>query len=96
MPAGPEWKCETITLPDAQKEPQTFFYRHIVECAQWLLGTPSFRGHMEYAPATIKNADGERIYYEMNHGNIWHEQQVSYLGLLALVFDLYLSLNPNS
>ncbi|KAF8326296.1 uncharacterized protein EI90DRAFT_2868868, partial [Cantharellus anzutake] len=43
MPTGPDWFKTEITLLDAPTEPQTFFYRDIIDCAKFLYSNPSFQ-----------------------------------------------------
>lgn len=103
MPQGPVWNCKTVVLPDAPDEPQLFFHRDIIECAQFILGDPSLSKDMLYAPVEVlkvhsdeEDADHpgsarrERIFSEMNTGRIWNEEQVSEARHTIIIF------NPNS
>ena len=76
MPGGPEWQACDVTLHDAPEEPQIFYYRDIIKCAEYLFQTPEFNGHMEFSPRTARDGDGNIIYHEMNTGEDWHEVQV--------------------
>ncbi|KAF9502783.1 hypothetical protein BS47DRAFT_1258917, partial [Hydnum rufescens UP504] len=66
MPRGPGWKTATITLEDAPAEPQTLYYRDIIDCAEYLIGNPTFNEFMMYEPIRVFEADGKtHIYHEM-------------------------------
>jgi hypothetical protein len=77
MPRGPGWKTVTVSLEDAPTEPQTLYYRDIIECAEYLIGNPTFNESMMYEPIRVFEADGTtRIYHEMTTGELWNELQV--------------------
>ena len=77
MPGPPKWKSETITLPDAPNEPQTFYYQDLEECAHYLFQWPDLVEHMEYIPMEVFDDSGDHIYHEMCSGHEWTKQQVS-------------------
>lgn len=79
MPGPPEWECETVTLPDAPDEPQTFYYRDIEKCAHYLFQWSDLAKHMEYVPMEVYSStnNGDRIYHEMCSVHEWNKQQVS-------------------
>jgi hypothetical protein len=80
MPQGPEWESDKITLPDAPDETHEYFWRCPIKCAEFLMGNPSFKGHIDYAPKEIFEADGvTRIYNEMATGDLWNTLQVNFI-----------------
>ncbi|KAF8577333.1 hypothetical protein K439DRAFT_1282474, partial [Ramaria rubella] len=67
LPAGPQWYCEEVTLPEAPNEPQLSFYCDPVECLQFLAANPTFDEHQTYGPVkyfTDKELK-DRVYGEM-------------------------------
>ncbi|KAF8588148.1 hypothetical protein K439DRAFT_1613732 [Ramaria rubella] len=77
LPAGPQWYCEEVTLPEAPNEPQLLFYHDPVECLQFLAANPTFDEHQTYGPVkyfTDKELK-DRVYGEMNSGDAWHFYQ---------------------
>ena len=78
MPGPPEWKLETISLPDAPDEPQTFYYRDIEQCAHYLFQRSDLAKSMDYVPMEVCDIrNGDRIYHEMCSAHEWNKQQVS-------------------
>jgi len=53
-----------------------FFYRHAVECIEFLMQQLVFREHMAYAPAKKFNDAEERIYSEVKSSDWWCNEQV--------------------
>jgi len=79
MPKGPEWVSMDITLAEAPHEPQTFYYRDIIDCAKFLYSNPSFQEAMNYEAVKIfetKNQERHRIYHEFMTGDIANKLQV--------------------
>lgn len=77
MPEGPEWQVGEVTLLDAPNEPQQYFYRDPIACAEFLMNNPTFDGHMDFEPSEIYEADGKtRVYHEMATGDVWNNLQV--------------------
>lgn len=76
MPGGPAWISHEVILHDAPEEPQRFYHRNIIECAEYLFQAPEFNHRMEFAPHHPHNTSGDIIYHEMNTGSDWHEVQV--------------------
>ncbi|KAF8573510.1 hypothetical protein K439DRAFT_1625033 [Ramaria rubella] len=77
LPAGPQWYCEEVTLPEAPNEPQLLFYHDPVECLQFLAANPTFDEHQTYGPVkyfTNKELK-DHVYGEMNSGDAWHFYQ---------------------
>ncbi|KZS92063.1 hypothetical protein SISNIDRAFT_413415 [Sistotremastrum niveocremeum HHB9708] len=89
LPQSPDWHSRTLTiqgdaLDDAgkiMKEEHTMYYRNPIECVQALLGSTHLRDHLEYEPVKkwleSQDAPRERVFDEMNTGDLWHELQVS-------------------
>ncbi|KAI0728335.1 hypothetical protein C8Q72DRAFT_875895 [Fomitopsis betulina] len=58
LPDGVDWKCELVKLTgdikdldgNAMKEKVEFWFRNPLECIRELLGNPTFRDTMKYAP----------------------------------------------
>src|SRR5258707_11496811 len=76
MPGPPSWKSDVITLKEAPTEPQTLYWRDLVESAHFLFQNPEFDGNMAYAPSCLYQQDDTRVYSEMTMGEEWHYQQV--------------------
>jgi len=54
----------------------TFFYRDIVQCAEYLLAQPAYREDVVYAPVQEYDGSGERLYSEMHTADWWWKTQV--------------------
>ncbi|KAF8344024.1 uncharacterized protein EI90DRAFT_2879718, partial [Cantharellus anzutake] len=77
MPQGPPWMSEKFVLPDAPNEPQTLWYRDIVECAAFLYGNPAIQDCMNYEGLRVFEPDGKtRVYHEFMTGEIMANLQV--------------------
>ena len=87
LPSGVQWQCETIDLTgdnvDEDGDPMTetlkLWFRDPVECVKELLGNPTFKDSIRYAPERIFN-DPEHTtqrFSEMWTGDWWWKQQVS-------------------
>src|SRR5258708_28854869 len=53
MPGPPSWKSDVITLKEAPTEPQTLYWRDLVESAHFLFQNPKFDGNMAYMPSCM-------------------------------------------
>src|SRR5258706_2850327 len=76
MPGPPSWKSDIITLKEAPTEPQTLYWRDLVESMHFLFQNPKFDGNMAYVPSCLYQQDDTRVYSEMTTGEEWHYQQV--------------------
>jgi hypothetical protein len=74
MVADPEWQTGTVEY--ALRPKSEFKYRDIIECIRYLLSQRAFVNHMLWEPEKVYNADGDRIYSEMNTASWWWDQQV--------------------
>jgi len=93
LPQGPHWTGRLVTLPDAPTEPQEFYYRDIIECVKFLFQDPAFAEDMLYKATRLYDAgegQGEapdtpeglnRLYGEMNTGDLWVEEEVHHLNI---------------
>ena len=87
LPKGLQWHCREITqqgdLQDNEGNvlTETFevWYRDPVECVRELLGNPTFKEQLAYAPTKLyRDAKGtERHVDEMWTGDWWWKMQVS-------------------
>jgi Plavaka transposase len=85
---GPEWTCDIVTAAgdkfddegNLMSEELELWKRNPVECVQELLGNPSFKEHLAYAPEHVyKDAGGKtRIFDEMWTADWWWDTQVSF------------------
>jgi len=75
MPGPPSWKSDVITLKEAT-EPQTLYWRDLVESAHFLFQNPKFDGNMAYMLLCMYQQDDTRVYSEITMGEEWHYQQV--------------------
>ena len=92
LPGGPEWMCDVFELdgdvPDEngilKTEEIELWRRDPVDCIRELIGNPTFREFLKYAPEKLfEKMDGSgRIYDETWTGDWWWEMQVS-IGSLA-------------
>ncbi|KAI0309734.1 hypothetical protein OF83DRAFT_1088860 [Amylostereum chailletii] len=81
LPTGPEWICEMqrITGDRVDKdgkpmmEDVEIWYRDPVKCIEELIGNPTFRDFISYAPEKLYEdlARERRVYEEMSSGNWW-------------------------
>ena len=66
LPQAPPFMQAEISIHVAPTEPQKILFRDVIESVDFLWGNPTFREHMDYAPAEVFGAESEgRIYYEM-------------------------------
>jgi hypothetical protein len=89
LPTGPEWMCKIIRVTGELLgrdnkpivEEHELWIRDPVECLRNLIGNPSFREHMAYAPEKVyTDKEGRnRQYDEMWTGDWWWETQVSFI-----------------
>ena len=80
LPHGPPWMCEEITIAgDIESETVSLWMRDPLECIKALIGNPSYKESMQYAPIKVwKDMDmDERVYGEMWSANWWGRTQVS-------------------
>lgn len=75
----PGFLSATITLRDAPKEPQTFYYRDIHAIVDWLFARSDLASSMQYVPVKMfdESDDGTRLFHEMNSADLWNEAHVS-------------------
>ncbi len=73
----PKWKVCDVKLAETPNATYPLFYHCPIECAKFLLGNPSFKEHLNYAPDKIFQMNETCIYHEISSGNIWNELQVS-------------------
>jgi hypothetical protein len=83
---GPEWHCDLIKVagdiitPDGKMSTAELelWRRNPVDCIRELMGNPTFREMMAYAPEhAFEDAEGKsRIYDEMWTGDWWWDMQV--------------------
>ncbi|KAJ7082673.1 hypothetical protein B0H15DRAFT_785594 [Mycena belliarum] len=91
LPGGVKWHCKQLNtkgdLPDLDKDPtgvtmrrehNELWWRDPVECVRELLGNPTFRDAMRYAPEKLYSDQSEsvEILNEMWTANWWWEIQV--------------------
>jgi hypothetical protein len=89
---GPEWFCDIITIAgdtfngkgELLTEDVELWRRDPVECVCKLIGNPTFKDVMAFAPEkAFSDADGrDRMYDEMWTADWWWDTQVSRLMLL--------------
>ena len=78
MLGPPEWKCKTITLPDAPNDPQMFYYHDIEKCTHYPLQQPDLAEHMEYVLMEVHSMENDdHTCHEMCSAHEWNKQQVS-------------------
>lgn len=87
LPAKPGWTCETVEVTGdvigADGKPATecveLWFRDPLECVQGLIGNPTFRENLSYAPQKVFTAGSgtTRIYDEAWTGDWWWTMQVS-------------------
>lgn len=79
---GPRWTAQTI-VPDqgAPSGKVQLFYQNPLEAIKYLLGRPTFAGHLDFTPRRHWSSEdtgaAERFYLEMSTGNWWWETQVN-------------------
>ena len=87
MPTGPEWKHTTIKVDggmDENGQPETeecdLWWRDPEECVRELIGNPTLKEHIRYAPEHVFEDEKRerRRYDEMWTGTWWWETQVNY------------------
>ena len=86
LPLGPEFSCETVTIPgdlvDESGAPLTeevdLWLRDPLECIRDLLANPAFRDHLVYRPAEAYTSMQRqcRVFSEMWTGKWWYKLQV--------------------
>ncbi|KII83181.1 hypothetical protein PLICRDRAFT_119771, partial [Plicaturopsis crispa FD-325 SS-3] len=87
LPTGPGWSCDMLTVTgdklDEDKKPMVeeleLWRRDPVDCVRELLGNPTFRDHLKYAPEHVfLDKHGEdRVYDEAWTADWWWKIQVS-------------------
>jgi hypothetical protein len=93
---GPEWTCDVITIAgdtfndqgELLTEDVELWRRNPVDCVRELIGNPTFKDAMEYAPEMVfTDPDGkQRVYDEMWTGDWWWNIQVSMVTFLILQY----------
>jgi len=53
----------------------TLYYRDIFNCIQFRLAHLPFQAHLDFEPVRLADAEGHRIYNEMNTGDWWWDTQ---------------------
>jgi len=81
LPKGVDWQCELVELTgdirdldgNAMKEKLEFWFRNPLECIRELIGNPTFRDAMKYAPERhFADKDGaRRVVSEMWTADWW-------------------------
>ncbi|KAI5983673.1 hypothetical protein EDD15DRAFT_2178696 [Pisolithus albus] len=87
LPQSVEWKCECITLTgdvrdddgNAETEELELWFRDPVECVRELIGNPTFKDAMKYAPEHLYTSQegNNRVINEMWTADWWWDMQVS-------------------
>jgi len=72
----PQWKHGTTVAADEQVV--DFYYRNPVECAAYLIRQPCYAADLAFTAIRERDADGNRIYGEMNSADWWWNIQVSF------------------
>ena len=85
MADDPAWIAGAVQY--ALRPKSEFRYRNIIECIQYLLRQQAFVDHMLWKPVQLFNTDEKRIYFEMNTGLWWWDQQVCFVVTLNLIYD---------
>ena len=68
----PKWREASISTANSWR---FFCFRDPVECAQYLLYQRPYRDHMVYELTRTVDAEGDRVYSEMNSADWWWETQ---------------------
>ena len=77
LPAGPQWRCETVTPEYPTKQPPRLFYRDSIECLQSLLSHPLFEPHISFVPRKVWTSAAKicRVYDEwLSRDHAWSIQ----------------------
>ncbi|KAH9927362.1 uncharacterized protein B0H18DRAFT_875767 [Fomitopsis serialis] len=87
LPNGADWQCELVELlgditdldGKAMKETVEFWFRDPLECIRELIGNPTFRDAMKYAPERhfVDKNGKTRVISEMSTADWWWNLQVS-------------------
>jgi hypothetical protein len=80
LPHGSEWRAQELIVGKGEHERVHIVYKRlIVDVIRELLGSPSFKDVMRYAPEKhwTSAEQTSRIFGEMWTGNWWWRQQVS-------------------
>lgn len=73
MVDNPGW--ETGSVQYALRLKSDFYYRNIIDCIKYLLRQRAYVTYVHWEPVKLFNSDNERIYYDMNTGSWWWDQQ---------------------
>ena len=85
---GQGWECKTLTIegdaraPDGERasEDVEIWCRNGVEVVEELIGNPTFRKHLQYAPEVLftDESKDEEVVNEMCTGKWWRRTQVGF------------------
>ena len=86
------WNEGTLKHDDRSS---VFFYRDVVNCVEYLLAQPAYRGDITYGPIKEYDGNGQRLYSEMHTADWWWETQVREIpmSLVLNAVDLLLLLS---
>src|SRR5258708_12729461 len=65
MPGPPSWKSNLITLKEAPTEPQTLYWRDLVESAHFLFKNPDFDRNIAYPPFCLYHQNTTQSYIDI-------------------------------
>ena len=68
----PKWREASISTPSGQR---FFYFQESVEFARYLIRRCPYKDHMVFGRTRAVDAEGDRVYSEMNSADWWWETQ---------------------